>query len=582
MQYASASKSQNVQVCYRFGGDGTKPPLRFTAVTVKGKVTYYSGGVRVTDPTTIAWMDQIVAQATSDMIEDCSQEEIESLDTELKAYTDAGDATTLAGAKAYADTQDATTLTGAKAYADAGDATTLAGAKAYADTQDATTLAGAKAYTDAAIPKVFAKIVYTNDVDPNASAVFDTSYPPVAHDDALRANDDYLYIGEDASAWVFRSGGYEKLNAGGATAWNLNIEGVETDAGGNKTDTIVRSGGIVTGNILSLGAADNEFGGSLAAVTKGADPNTGVYSCVKLMATEDSTWIALSVQRTPDIRIGVGITVADPETGVPVKASNYVVVHQNNHMDGGVIFTGYLDQPIIAIDNATASVGIGTTKPEFKVDVAGTARISDLPDTSLATHMVVVDPITQQLKSQRIPTGGGAVYAKIVHVDAYDPNEGTTFSTDYPPRENDETLKANDDNLYVGQDASTWVYRDGRYEPIRADSRGMRTVATLPSGTTLQPVLRSADVFWQECTLSAGQTLTINVPLGAPNDEERFEIRLRSQAAVNLGFVGLSYQGSTDLSLPVTTSGANKIDRMGFSYCAITGKWHLTAKVFGF
>ncbi len=71
---------------------------------------------------------------------------------QVKAYADAGDATTLGSAKTYTDNAikdaNATLIKEANSYSDKGDATTLATAKSYADAGDAKTLKAADAYAD--------------------------------------------------------------------------------------------------------------------------------------------------------------------------------------------------------------------------------------------------------------------------------------------------------------------------------------------------------------------------------------------------------------------------------------------------
>jgi len=49
-------------------------------------------------------------------------------------------------------------------------------------------------------------------------------------------------------------------------------------------------------------------------------------------------------------------------------------------------------------------------------------------------------------------------YAKIVYVNATNPNSATIFDLNNPPVTNDNSLKTDTNNLYIATDASTWIY----------------------------------------------------------------------------------------------------------------------------
>lgn len=52
-----------------------------------------------------------------------------------------------------------------------------------------------------------------------------------------------------------------------------------------------------------------------------------------------------------------------------------------------------------------------------------------------------------------------AVYTTIVYVNATSPTTATIFDDENPPTVNDDALKINVANLYIGTDGSTWVYK---------------------------------------------------------------------------------------------------------------------------
>ena len=76
-------------------------------------------------------------------------------------------------------------------------------------------------------------------------------------------------------------------------------------------------------------------------------------------------------------------------------------------------------------------------------------------------------------------------------------------------------------------------------------------------------------------------TLTISSPTGTPLNAQKLMYRIQSTYAQTLSW-GAIFQGSTDLSLPTTTSGSSKWDIYGFIYNTNNSKWQLVAKVGGF
>lgn len=72
-----------------------------------------------------------------------------------------------------------------------------------------------------------------------------------------------------------------------------------------------------------------------------------------------------------------------------------------------------------------------------------------------------IDPVNLPLSDSsknytdsKIPTN----YSKIVYVDNVNPNSATIFDLNNPPTVNDNALKTDASNLYIGTDGSAWVY----------------------------------------------------------------------------------------------------------------------------
>lgn len=70
---------------------------------------------------------------------------------------------------------------------------------------DAATLSAANSYTDSKIPSNYSKIVYVNNTSPTTATIFDLNNPPVTNDNVLKTDVNNLYIGTDASTWVYNS-----------------------------------------------------------------------------------------------------------------------------------------------------------------------------------------------------------------------------------------------------------------------------------------------------------------------------------------------------------------------------------------
>jgi len=102
---------------------------------------------------------------------------------------------------------------------------------------------------NAALPKTYSKIVYVNDVSPLTATIFDLNNPPVTNDNALKLDTANLYIGTDASTWVYNSTTY--VTKAVPDASNFYISGTTTDAGSDKTSTIYRAGSIQTGGLFN-------------------------------------------------------------------------------------------------------------------------------------------------------------------------------------------------------------------------------------------------------------------------------------------------------------------------------------------
>jgi hypothetical protein len=94
----------------------------------------------------------------------------------------------------------------------------------------------------------YSKIVYVNNVTPSTATIFDLSNPPVVNDNSLKSDVNNLYIGTDASTWVYNSTSSTYVTKTVTyNNSNFNLAGTSTDAGNNKTAPIERIGPVGVG-----------------------------------------------------------------------------------------------------------------------------------------------------------------------------------------------------------------------------------------------------------------------------------------------------------------------------------------------
>ena len=105
-------------------------------------------------------------------------------------------------------------------------------------------------------------------------------------------------------------------------------------------------------------------------------------------------------------------------------------------------------------------------------------------------------------------------------------------------------------------------------------------VVTIADGITATFNADTTDLAVQTNTQAAG-TLSINAVTGTPVVGQKITFRLQSSNVQTFSWNAV-FAGSTDLSLPTTSSGSNKYDYMGFIYNSTAVKWQMMAKNFGF
>lgn len=120
-------------------------------------------------------------------------------------------------------------------------------------------------YLNGKLADNYAKIVYVNSTSPIMATIFDLNNPPVTNDNLLKLDTANLYIGTDASTWVYNGSTYITKTIAASSNFKLS-SGV--DAGNNKTSDIFREGSISTeGSVGSnIGYYVNRNGSNTAQI----------------------------------------------------------------------------------------------------------------------------------------------------------------------------------------------------------------------------------------------------------------------------------------------------------------------------
>jgi hypothetical protein len=117
----------------------------------------------------------------------------------------------------------------------------------------------------------------------------------------------------------------------------------------------------------------------------------------------------------PTIINGEGVGISFGLGGLGLVSNKIVSIRSNNFAEGHLAFfskgTGIgannLDETIERMRiTDSGNVGIGTTMPNYRLDVKGTARIENTPTITTATKVLVKDPSSGQISEQLFTTAG--------------------------------------------------------------------------------------------------------------------------------------------------------------------------------
>jgi len=191
---------------------------------------------------------------------------------------------------------------------------------------------------------------------------------------------------------------------------------------------------------------------------------------------------------------------------IPTSLFRKIVVGYviNSHLTQGSIFVkisnGVSMDEIhdVEITGTTINKVIGSTTEGLWENKTIPTILGYIPEdvSNKATNFTTVNntlyPSVQAVKNEldlKVPT----TYSKIVYVNATSPTTATIFDLNNPPLTNDNSLKIDVNNLYIGTDASTWVY------------------ITSPAGYVTKVVPATSNFFISETTTDAGNSKTVDI-----------------------------------------------------------------------
>ena len=238
-------------------------------------------------------------------------------------------------------------------------------------------------YKNSLIPDNFTKVVYVNNNNPNSATIFDLNNPPVTNDNLLKSDVNNLYIGADASTWVYNATtvNYVTKTVTSNTS-NFYLAGTTTDAGNNKTAAIVRNGSIQATSFIRTGAtATNALlaGGSTLANPVSGTGTSGQVSFWNGTGTQtgdnglfwDDTNKRLGIGTTSPIGKLTIATGTSPTTSISAQVSGTVSMSNGGTGVPLPVISSKSDSSIgMCLIGATADIHTGST--DFQINVRET------------------------------------------------------------------------------------------------------------------------------------------------------------------------------------------------------------------
>jgi hypothetical protein len=328
----------------------------------------------------------------------------------------------------------------------------------------------------------------------------------------------------------------------------------------------------LAGNIVGTLAITN--GGTGATTASGARTSLGLGT----IATQDSTAVTItggSITGITDLAVADGgtgaSTAANARTNLGAVGLTDVQTLTNKTISGASntltnIGNASLTNSTITINGSSIALGDSATLSAVTTNSLSTGTgLTGGPFNGSTARTFSLDT------TGTAGTYGSATEVPVVTTDAYGRVSSVTNTPIAVPAAQVSGL-----GTIATQNANNVNITGGM---INGAEVLLRTT-TVADATSITPNIDLADIIVQVNTQSLG-TLTINIPSGTPADGQRLIFRIISTSAQVLNFNAI-YVGSTDLTLPASTTGSFKYDYVGFIYNSAASKWQLVARVFGF
>jgi len=225
----------------------------------------------------------------------------------------------------------------------------------------------------------------------------------------------------------------------------------------------------------------------------------------------------------------------------------------------------------------------GSGNPIYNITVSGyaenpnyTYQINENEICILSISKEATD-LTDYYTKEEIDAKTPKQYAKVVYVDSNNPETATIFDTENPPVTNDDSLKADDDNLYVGLNASNWVYKTstGLYESEIVVSNLGSQIASASEKTTIHDndkvgIADSQDSnktkYWKWSTIKAYLL-----------DYFRSQIEVGASTTMQESWKGklIIFTANCTITVPSTLSSAYAFE--AYTLTGVTVSWAITS-----
>jgi len=176
----------------------------------------------------------------------------------------------------------------------------------------------------------YSKIVYVNATTPTTATIFDLNNPPTTNDNSLKIDVNNLYVGTDASLWVYNStsSSYvikDQINAKGFNVWNVKDYGA---LGNGTTDDTISIQNTINlcfnagGGIVYFPIGVYIIGGALQTSIGGINYNSQLYIPQTNSNNSARTAISFLGETQPNLVQTLGInTWIAPNSGVVLRST---------------------------------------------------------------------------------------------------------------------------------------------------------------------------------------------------------------------------------------------------------------------